>query len=63
MGNHKEDLNISPTAKTKVQNNGHNIKGSRKSKDRSKQENVSAKGVPDKIIGIEKTNEDISVES
>ncbi|KAJ9180073.1 hypothetical protein P3X46_008362 [Hevea brasiliensis] len=61
MGNHKEDLNIAATAKTKVQNSAQNINGTRKAKDRSKQEHVTAKVVPDKII--EETKEDITVES
>ncbi|KAJ9185823.1 hypothetical protein P3X46_005411 [Hevea brasiliensis] len=61
LGYHKEDLNIAVIAKTKVQNGKQNTNGIHKSKDRSKQEHVTARAVPDMII--EETNEDISVES
>ncbi|WCJ43862.1 TPX2 (targeting protein for Xklp2) protein family [Euphorbia peplus] len=52
----------SPTvAKTKVNNSPQSANGTRKVKDRSKQENVTAKEAPEKIP--EETNTDISIDS
>ncbi|KDP23683.1 hypothetical protein JCGZ_23516 [Jatropha curcas] len=57
IGNHKEDTTSPIMAKTKVKTTN----GTRKTKDRSKQEHIATKAVPGKIT--EQMNADISVES
>ncbi|EEF31083.1 conserved hypothetical protein [Ricinus communis] len=63
MGAHKEEPTTPTSAKTKVQRSPQtaNGTGTRKVRDRFKQEHVAVKAVPDKII--EQQNGDISVES
>uniref|UniRef100_A0A2P2MGV6 Protein WVD2-like 1 n=1 Tax=Rhizophora mucronata TaxID=61149 RepID=A0A2P2MGV6_RHIMU len=61
IGNHKEDSTMPKSTKIKVPISPQATNGARKIKDRSKQEHVTVKAVPDKITG--QTNADISVKS